>query len=630
MSGQDSKQHLPQEGGQMNNKPYHLGKRKLGQDKPEISQPAPSQRVSGPSIMSYDGDFDMDPNDEFKTGIFAEGTEAPAWHNAEPVSDPALTAWLDGGADRKGRRWKPPVAAIFIHAGAGYHSTANERIHLQACSDAARTGMTVLKSGHSAVDAVEAAIRVLEDKEITNAGYGSNLSIDGTVECDATVVDHYGRSGACGAVPNIKNPISLAKMILDSSNEPLSLRRVPPNLLVGNGAKDFAWEKKMPVVPNELLISRNALDRYNRWREDLERAKLGDKTPEQTNMRANKKDQRDHTNAILTGMWNEGQPDSPGQPSTPSENGGAPSPRNASNPQSPLPSPTRHLPQERGVLNLPQLGSTPSPRPLMPSPPAVDVSTNKRPRFITHHSNTSQDSDGQEDDRMGVDEGPRSPLRELAFSISESARLANQEQVAEPSNNVGAGLEDDNITDTVGAIAIDQNGLMAAASSSGGIGMKFRGRVGPAALVGIGTAIVPVSEDDPDGITVGSVTSGTGEHMATTMAAQKCAERLYHGTRRGPGGVDVPEDDESAILQGFVINDFQQHPGVKYSTSAGAIGVMSVKKAPKGYYLYFAHNTDSFALASMSSRDREPYCVMSRLPEGSSRVAQGGRKISVD
>jgi isoaspartyl peptidase/L-asparaginase-like protein (Ntn-hydrolase superfamily) len=59
--------------------------------------------------------------------------------------------------------------------------------------------MSVIRSGGSSVAAVEAAIRVLEDKEITNAGFGSNLSIEGIVECDATVVDHLGRSGACGA-----------------------------------------------------------------------------------------------------------------------------------------------------------------------------------------------------------------------------------------------------------------------------------------------------------------------------------------------------------------------------------------------------------------------------------------------
>lgn len=60
--------------------------------------------------------------------------------------------------------------------------------------------MAILKEGGQALDAVECAIKVLEDREITNAGYGSNLALDGTVEGDAIVVDHFGRSGACGAV----------------------------------------------------------------------------------------------------------------------------------------------------------------------------------------------------------------------------------------------------------------------------------------------------------------------------------------------------------------------------------------------------------------------------------------------
>lgn len=69
--------------------------------------------------------------------------------------------------------------------------------------------MNLLSEGAGAVDAVEMAIMVLEGKEITNAGYGSNLSLDGMVECDATIVDHYGRSGAVGAVGRERLPLHI-------------------------------------------------------------------------------------------------------------------------------------------------------------------------------------------------------------------------------------------------------------------------------------------------------------------------------------------------------------------------------------------------------------------------------------
>jgi taspase (threonine aspartase 1) len=154
-----------------------------------------------------------------------------------------------------------------------------------------------------------------------------------------------------------------------------------------------------------------------------------------------------------------------------------------------------------------------------------------------------------------------------------------------------------------------------------------RCRICSNAQVAVSTAPILADHQDYFSPSVAAVTSGTGEHMATCSASGKCAERLFQGTRRGPGGRDIPEDDEHNILESFIVEDFMNHPGVKRQPSAGAIGVMAVKKDHTGVYFYFAHNTDSFALASQSSTEKEPLCVMSRLGKTGRGVAQGGRKV---
>ncbi|KAF4453200.1 hypothetical protein F53441_4073 [Fusarium austroafricanum] len=586
-----------------------------------------------------------------------------------PCSSPTTPHGTDGAFDRimrVGHRTKA-VPAIFIHAGAGFHSHQNEHIHLQACVAAVEMGMRFLRAGASATEAVEAALRILEDKEITNAGYGSNLSIDGVVECDATVVDHLGRSGACGAVPNIRNPISLAKLILDQSNKPLSLRRVAPNALVGEGARVFAEEHGLITFPNEYMVSKNARDRFLRWREDLKRADTKIREPKalpdavdtiatcppcQYDTSSPTKSQqsipRDQRAAIVAGTWNEGQPDSPyvGTPSqdrTPSpdqptsasyfrvKSNSPPTVGRSSSSRGALERPTQTyagvVSGAQGASSTPKLSSRKPNHMVNDFNPVMPENASNHQGHHEHATNKANNTSPETPPGKGygTDHQISTSPRGVKRPLSSDDKAQPHSQAMKDRIRFGS-VNEDAITDTIGAIAIDDRGQIAAGSSSGGIGMKHRGRLGPAALVGVGTAVVPCDEEDEDQVAVAAVTSGTGEHMATTMASQRCAERIYHGTRRGRGGTNIQDDDEDAIMESFIAEDFMKHPGVKNCHSAGAIGVMVVKKTQTGYYFYFAHNTDSFALASMGGSEKQPSCTMSRLPDGAN-IAKGGRKV---
>uniref|UniRef100_A0A1B6KDN8 Threonine aspartase 1 n=1 Tax=Graphocephala atropunctata TaxID=36148 RepID=A0A1B6KDN8_9HEMI len=168
---------------------------------------------------------------------------------------------------------------VGVHIGAGQHSRALEKKYEQLCQQASKHGVDVLARGGSAVDAAIGATMLLEDSPLTNAGFGSNLSWDGKVECDASMMDGaHLMFGACGAVAGVKNPVLLARHICDQQRVPLSLGRIAPCLLAGEGAHRYAIEHNIATLDPDSLISDKALKTYkhckkklNRYHEHLEK-----------------------------------------------------------------------------------------------------------------------------------------------------------------------------------------------------------------------------------------------------------------------------------------------------------------------------------------------------------------------
>ncbi|KAE8149139.1 nucleophile aminohydrolase [Aspergillus avenaceus] len=497
------------------------------------------------------------------------------------------------------------VSAIFVHAGAGFHHPDTQSLHLETCENAAKVAMTMLKNGGSAVDAVEMAIMLMEDTDITNAGYGSNMTIDGTVECDATIVNHLGRSGAVGAVAQVKNPISLARVVLENTTKPLLLERVPPNFLVGQGATDFAYEHGLVVLPHDGLKSSGAMRRWNDWHKDLEAAHLHQV------QQSPAKYQAEHHKACIRRPVNV----HPAQLLAPAGT-------------IPPPSANSHLSGKSVDL----VATADEPRLVSRSSGAATPANSNRHLRSSPAAKASEYIDGALPHECSFGSASGGTLLGASTILLSESNVSGIESGSKPqsgsTNTIQRGnnvyhTQMDRISDTVGAIAVDSQGNIAAGSSSGGIGMKHRGRIGPAALVGVGTTVIPVDPSDPEKTCVATVTSGTGEHITTTMAASTCASRIYYNQRKCSDG-SFEEVAEDEALRSTIASDFMGHPGVKGSHHPGAIGVMAVKKTVDGVYLWFSHNTDSFALASMSSEDKRPVSVMSRN-NGHGTIAQGGR-----
>lgn len=138
-----------------------------------------------------------------------------------------------------------PQWTLVIHGGAGVMERAKMTPEREAAArkglDAAlEAGSKVLAGGGSALDAVEAAVKVLEDDPNFNAGRGAVFTYDGTNELDASIMDGATRrAGAVAGVTRTKNPISLARKVMEDS---------PHVMLAGKGADQFSAEKGLAQV----------------------------------------------------------------------------------------------------------------------------------------------------------------------------------------------------------------------------------------------------------------------------------------------------------------------------------------------------------------------------------------------
>jgi len=150
----------------------------------------------------------------------------------------------------------PYTPAIIVHGGAGPIKDKSLAGQLEGCRAAALAGWERLQGGGLALDAVESAVVCLENNPIFNAGTGSTLNRLGQVEMDAAIMEGASlRAGAVAAVGRIKNPIRLARRILEHGQH---------ILLAGEGALAFARSAGIPeCTPSSLIVSAE----HERWQE---------------------------------------------------------------------------------------------------------------------------------------------------------------------------------------------------------------------------------------------------------------------------------------------------------------------------------------------------------------------------
>ena len=157
--------------------------------------------------------------------------------------------------------------AIVIHGGAGKIdrealTPERERLYHATLEQSLRAGHAILARGGSALDAVEAAIVVMEDAPVFNAGKGSVFTAEGKNELDASIMDGRAlQAGAVGGVTTVKNPIRAARAVME---------KTPHVLFTNKGAEKFAAEHGLEIVEPKYFFTERRWKQIQKWRKQQE------------------------------------------------------------------------------------------------------------------------------------------------------------------------------------------------------------------------------------------------------------------------------------------------------------------------------------------------------------------------
>jgi beta-aspartyl-peptidase (threonine type) len=145
---------------------------------------------------------------------------------------------------------------IIVHGGAWNIPKKTWPAHIAGCRAGCLAGLQVLRSSGAALDAVEAAVRVLESDPTFDAGCGSFLNEDREVELDASIMEGKNlKAGAVAAVRRLLHPVTLARKIMEKTDH---------ILLVGTGAEKFARKQGMPFCKTEELLTGRELELWKK------------------------------------------------------------------------------------------------------------------------------------------------------------------------------------------------------------------------------------------------------------------------------------------------------------------------------------------------------------------------------